>query len=1761
MASDRIDIVGLACRLPGARGAAALWHSGSNGGPFVPLDATRFDRRVYETELPVGLPEPLLGALLDDFTIDWRALNMPPMQVERLHRMEKVALATMIEALGDAGITTANALGSRARVFVAASTLGPDPLIDHGPRIRRHEVATPLGAALRRHLPAEAPEIERVLETMFDRVAPRIEPDSMRVTASMIAGRLASIFDFRGGHLAIDASASSSLVAVEEAVAALEAGECDVACVAAVSPLLTPFSIVAFARSHAFAATTPVPFSANGDGDGTLLGEGCAAIVLARHGALGGPRVHACIAGIASAVAADRADSEAVSAAVERATGLALDAAAANAPAPTAIETRACGIRWSDRAESEGLRRAYARASASSGDTRLTSAVARVGFLQAASGMVALVRAAYGLSREPRSADAVGVSDAGLAPVAGHAVLVAAAAPRGPGAGRARGAPMLAADAMSDDDIAIVGMGISVPQATDLETYWHNIVERVESTGDFPPARWDVDRFIGTSGDVGSLLTTRLAGVVADAELAMAVLPRPACDPAEALAFRSAARALGDVLSARDAVDADRVRVIFGQIPLRAGETDLERGILLAGHLDLAATAMREVGVEEQDVQAVIDEARRELARAAGAPIPDAMRACSSLSAATHVAAARGFHGGALAVDGACASSLAAIELGSRSLRDRSSDMVVAGAVAFNLLPEYYIALSMLGALSPRAVPAFHVGTKGFVPAEGAGAVVLKRFSDARRDGDRVYAIIRGIGLSSDGRGTSIFAPSTLGQQLAMRRALDAAGAEASSIDLIEAHGAGTVLGDRAEMEGYAAIYAARERSAPLSVGSIKSQIGHLSSAAGVAGLIKAALALRQRTLPPSVGSGVINPELSMGGLPIELATRARPWVVPPGRPRRAAVSAFGIGGVNYHVVLEEPDHVAARLRRTLPVTLKHPAPLPAHGTLADRFTVELTPLAIPDRPPRFPLTGKRIAVIADPGARWKAIVHALEARGATAVQLPADAPIDEAMLAELDGVVDVSTFRNESDASLSTSNALADAARAVGDRTFDVLRRLEARLADEARPCCIIAATSLGGDLGLAGSAPASVPGAFLLGLLKALKQELPHLLVRTVDFAPGVDDQSLGQAVAREIEDGGDRMEVGYAPDRRVTRLRRESFAEDDPLLWPIMASDVALVSGGGRGVLFECACALARLGVDVVVTGRTPLPEGDAPWLEMDDEAFEAFRRAELARRFAVDRTLSPVRFAREFEQTVRQRELHRNLRHVRETRLPLRYERCDVTSADDVRDLMRRVRSTYGSVNVLIHGAMVEHSTSFVRKDAKAIERSTATKVTGLLHLLDAVADDPPRTVLAFSSGAARFGNRGQTDYAAANAMMTAVLAARARELPGTRCVTMDWTAWSGVGAAVADPTVKAAIRTLGITSIRPEEGTYWFLSELALGVAGEVVIMEERMLHDWPFLGATADGRGRDAVELDDGGLPLVPGRWPMIDRVVARSSTSLTLERRLQPQRDPLLGQHRLNGVPILPFTFGCELMAEAAALFAPGYVVERLENARVDIPVKFFRDAAVTLRVQVELVEDSSGIRVVEIETRSDFVRNGVVLQRDRLHHSARVVLREVRRRGGLTIDIPERAGLVKSHSLFQGLRDPVELGPIYHNAAWIQTFEREVIGSVRVPRHRELFSDTSYPVFQVDPLVLDTAFQIAANWDGHHHGLVSIPISVDRLTVNETRPAGQGARVRAAVVRVEDPDVIYDLVIASEEGTALIKVNGLRLRRVGPVERGVGA
>ncbi|MBK8267115.1 MAG: acyltransferase domain-containing protein [Planctomycetes bacterium] len=266
------------------------------------------------------------------------------------------------------------------------------------------------------------------------------------------------------------------------------------------------------------------------------------------------------------------------------------------------------------------------------------------------------------------------------------------------------------------------------------------------------------------------------------------------------------------------------------------------------------------------------------------------------------------------AVDAACASSLSAVHLAMMELATGRCEMAVAGGADTLNDIFMYMCFSKTPALSPTGdARPFASNADGTVLGEGVGMVLLKRLDAAERDGDRIYAVLRSMGTSSDGRSQSIYAPHAAGQARALREAYRLAGFGPETVELIEAHGTGTKVGDATEFESLKAVFTESQREgAWCAVGSVKSQIGHTKAAAGVAGLIKAALAIHHRALPPTIKVDEPNPKMGIGESPFYVNTELRPWLSRGGRMRRAAVSAFGFGGSNFHAVLEEHDAALA---------------------------------------------------------------------------------------------------------------------------------------------------------------------------------------------------------------------------------------------------------------------------------------------------------------------------------------------------------------------------------------------------------------------------------------------------------------------------------------------------------------------------------------------------------------------------------------------------------------------------------------------------------------------------------------------------------------------------------------------------------------------------------------------------------------------------------------------------------------------------------
>jgi acyl transferase domain-containing protein/3-hydroxymyristoyl/3-hydroxydecanoyl-(acyl carrier protein) dehydratase len=440
--------------------------------------------------------------------------------------------------------------------------------------------------------------------------------------------------------------------------------------------------------------------------------------------------------------------------------------------------------------------------------------------------------------------------------------------------------------------VAIVGIGGVFPGARDFEEFWANIVNARDAAREAPAGRWALDpaeAFDARPGQPDKVYSVRGCFVEReprlDPRLKLPVEDPAGLDPSTRLLLAAGAQAYQDASMA--SVNAARIGVILGNLALPTESA--------------AAIAEHTIGrtLEEKVI---------------GAGTPSHARAVHPLNRfvtgmpAGILATALGLGGGTMTLDAACASSLFAVKLAADELLAGRADAMLAGGLSRPDALYTQMGFSQLRALSPTGTCSpFDERGNGLVVGEGAGVLVLKRTADAVRDGDRIYAVIRGIGVSND-VGGGLLAPSSDGQVRAMRAAYAQAGLSPQDIDLIECHATGTPLGDGVEFESLRTLWGSNGWTpGQCVIGSVKSNIGHLLTAAGSAALIKTLLAMKESTLPPTANFRRATPALRMEDSPFRVLNTGRPWTRrADGVPRRAGVSAFGFGGINAHVVLEE---------------------------------------------------------------------------------------------------------------------------------------------------------------------------------------------------------------------------------------------------------------------------------------------------------------------------------------------------------------------------------------------------------------------------------------------------------------------------------------------------------------------------------------------------------------------------------------------------------------------------------------------------------------------------------------------------------------------------------------------------------------------------------------------------------------------------------------------------------------------------------------
>lgn len=467
---------------------------------------------------------------------------------------------------------------------------------------------------------------------------------------------------------------------------------------------------------------------------------------------------------------------------------------------------------------------------------------------------------------------------------------------------------------MTQTPIAIVGLSAIFPGSIEKNGFWQNICQGKDLIGDIPPNHWLIEDYYdpdpNKSGKTYCQRGAFLSEMAFD-PLEFGIPPSSLAqiDTAQLLSLLAAKQVLKDACDKDFThIDRERCSVVLGT----GGATELVNAMVGSLQRPIWVKALREEGLPESQVQAICDRMASNYNEWTETTFPGLL---------TNVVAGRianrfDLNGTNCVVDAACASSLAALKVAVSELSQGYSDMVITGGVdALNDIV-MFMCFSKTPALSPTGdCRPFSDNADGTMMGEGIGMFALRRLDDAERDGDRIYAVIKGIGSSSDGRSKSIYAPRAEGQAKALRRAYERAGYAPETVGLLEAHGTGTIAGDAAEIGGLISVFGASVKP-HCALGSIKSQIGHTKAAAGSASLFKTVMALHHKVLPPTIKINQPNPSLKLDNSPFYLNTRLRPWIRNSKYPRRASVSAFGFGGSNFHVAVEEYQGAGARPER-----------------------------------------------------------------------------------------------------------------------------------------------------------------------------------------------------------------------------------------------------------------------------------------------------------------------------------------------------------------------------------------------------------------------------------------------------------------------------------------------------------------------------------------------------------------------------------------------------------------------------------------------------------------------------------------------------------------------------------------------------------------------------------------------------------------------------------------------------------------------------
>jgi acyl transferase domain-containing protein/phosphopantetheinyl transferase (holo-ACP synthase) len=1330
-------------------------------------------------------------------------------------------------------------------------------------------------------------------------------------------------------------------------------------------------------------------------------------------------------------------------------------------------------------------------------------------------------------------------------------------------------------------DIAVIGLAGVYPGARDAATFWQNICAKVDAVTDADPD-WVGPYFeAGTQAD-DRIYTTkggflRELAQVDPIEVGLMPSVAAASDPDHLITLKVARQALDDAGYLKRKFDGSRTGVVIarGTYGNRGLASMLSRGFFMDQMMDVVRQLRPDFSAS--DIRELQSDLKKQLPPYGG----DAVGVLTPNVIASLVANRLDLMGPAYIVDAACASGLIAVDNAARELASGRCDMMLVGATHVQTPPQLFIQFCQISALSRDRIRPFQKGSEGTLLGEGCGVLVLKRLADAERDNDRIYAVIKGIGTASDGKAKGLLAPRPEGEVLALRRAYESSGIDPLTVDLIEAHGTGTSVGDKTEIESLSKIFGARGNRPQIAISAVKSMIGHCLPGTGAASMIKTALALHHKVLPPMLCDEP-DPDLNFERTPFYINNQTRPWVHGAATPRRAGVNAFGFGGINAHVILEEYTPPENKASVSVPV-YKPPRSsevfllsAETHAQLVALVRAAVAHLKSPNPPTLEELCysaasagagiAHRLAVTAESEAELlKKLEQTLEklsapgakpfktrggvwygagpAAGKLCILFPGEGSQYPGMLDDV--CVHFPQVRDWFD--FIEENALARGARSRAEALFpaptglteDQRKHLESALYDMDMAAESVFAASLGlqglfDDLGLHADA--------MLGHSTGENTALTACRVRRYEQREEVAEavQAIN-AIYRKLESEGRIVHGSLLTVGGLTpQLRKQVLASSGVM-------QLAMDNCPNQIVLFGPSANAARLKALLTAEGAIcqELPFGRAYHTPLFKPLADAFR--EYFRRLDFGPGRVPLYSARSCAPFPQDSDGIRELT-AQQWENPVRFtETVQRLYADGFR-LFLEVGPSANLTSFV-------GDTLRVHDDVLAVSANSRRK-PGLSHLHQTLAQ-------LFAAGA-RFEPKrlyGHRDIAAFDLLSDPRPTKKAANksalsMPGVT-LPEKWkrplpVAAQGPASIAAPGAVAPAVAPAAASS-----------DPRMTALQTHFTLMQEFLDSQARVLGLTSGNVGTVTSPM---AVPVAAAptpdaeRYPLLGPVVESTVERLVMERTYDLETDLVIRDHCIGGVPserdasllaipVIPFTFSMEIIAEAAhkLIAREDLVVSCVENARgsrwLSFDVGIVKLRIVAERVQAPAAEPHVACRLFRLDQGGP--PGGLLV------FEGQVVLTSA-------YPAPAAAAPWSSDDANQPIRTPDDRlykngmfhGPRLHGCRHFRRWGQNSIevDAVVLPTH-DYFSFTQTPRFQFDPALLDAAGQIACYWldEAHQGGINCFPFRVAKLRIFGPPPAAGTPILVRGDIRISGETTLaarWDMI--GPDGQALMVAEG---------------